>query len=54
MYYSRFKIIDVPDEFINEYDLNDFAHNNRVYFEITKADYGLKQASKLANDLHQE
>jgi hypothetical protein len=47
----RIKLTDIPQEFIDEYGLEDYAHNGWVYFEITKGVYGLKQAGKLANDL---
>eukprot|EP00804_Cyclotella_cryptica_P028971 CCRYP_012389-RA/>CCRYP_012389-RA protein AED:0.32 eAED:0.32 QI:0/0/0/1/0/0/2/0/614 len=49
--YARIKLSDIPDDFVQEYSLHDFAHNGYVYFEVTKGVYGLKQASKLANDL---
>ena len=49
--YVRIKITDIPQEFIDEYDLNKYAHDGWVYFEINKGVYGLKQAGKLANDL---
>ena len=49
--YVRIKFGDIPTEFVNEYDLTSFAHNDWVYFEINKGVYGLKQAGRLANDL---
>ena len=49
--YVRIKLTDIPQEFIDEYNLTKYAHNGWVYFEITKGVYGLKQAGKLANDL---
>jgi hypothetical protein len=49
--YVRIKLTDIPAEFITEYDLHAFVHDGWIYFEITKAVYGLKQAGKLANDL---
>ena len=52
--YVRIKFGDIPTEFVNEYDLTRFAHNDWVYFEINKGVYGLKQAGKLANDLLSE
>jgi hypothetical protein len=41
----------IPQEFIEEYNLMQYSHNGWVYFEITMGIYGLKQASKLANNL---
>jgi len=49
--YVRIKIADIPQEFIDEYNLTEFEHNGWVYFEINNGVYGLKQAGKLANDL---
>ena len=49
--YARIRIEDIPQEFIDEYNLMQYVHNGWVYFEITKGIYGLKQAGKLANDL---
>ncbi len=49
--YIRIKIDVIPQEFIDEYNLMTYIHNEWVYFEITKGIYGLKQAGKLANDL---
>ena len=49
--YARIRIKDIPQEFIDEYNLMQYVHKGWVYFEITKGIYGLKQAGKLANDL---
>eukprot|EP00804_Cyclotella_cryptica_P011136 CCRYP_020838-RA/>CCRYP_020838-RA protein AED:0.39 eAED:0.39 QI:0/0/0/1/1/1/3/0/399 len=49
--YARIKLSDIPGDFVQEYSLQDFAHNGYVYFEVSKGVYGLKQAGKLANDL---
>ena len=49
--FVRIKLADIPDEFIQEYDLTTYAHDGWIYFKITKGVYGLKQAGKLANDL---
>ena len=49
--YVRIKLTDIPREFIDEYNLNAYVYDEWIYFEITKAVYGLKQAGKLANDL---
>eukprot|EP00804_Cyclotella_cryptica_P003921 CCRYP_016106-RA/>CCRYP_016106-RA protein AED:0.11 eAED:0.25 QI:0/0/0/1/0.2/0.16/6/0/1395 len=43
--YARIKLSDIPGDFVQEYSLQDFAHN------VSKGVYGLKQAGKLANDL---
>jgi hypothetical protein len=49
--YVRIKISDIPQEFIDEYNLTDYKYNGWVYFEINNGVYGLKQAGKLANNL---
>jgi hypothetical protein len=49
--YARIKLDVIPQEFIEEYNLMQYSHNGWVYFEITMGIYGLKQASKLANNL---
>ena len=49
--YVRIKITVIPQEVIDEYNLDTYAHNGWIYFEISKGMYGLKQAGKLANDL---
>jgi hypothetical protein len=49
--YVRIHISQIPNEFIEEYNLHQYVHDGWVYFEITKGVYGLKQAGKLANDL---
>ena len=40
----------VPQEFINEYNLQDKIHNGKIYVQINKGMYGLPQAGKLAYD----
>ena len=47
MYIPRELILD---DFMNEYNLWDKVHNNRVYLRINKGMYGLPQAGKLAHD----
>ena len=42
---------DIPQKFIDEYNLIPYTHNGWIYFEIIKVCYGLPQARKLANDL---
>ncbi len=49
--YARIHISVMPQEIVDEYNLNQYTHNGWVYFELTKGMYGLKQAGKLANDL---
>ena len=49
--YVWIKLTDIPRELIDEYNLNAYVHDEWIYFEITKAIYGLEQAGKLANDL---
>ena len=49
--YVRIRLEDIPQEFIDEYNLTPYAHNGWIYFEIIKGCYGLPQAGKLANDL---
>ena len=49
--YAKIKISDIPSEFIGEYNLQAFAHNGWVYFEIVRGCYGLTKSVKLANNL---
>ena len=49
--YVRIRLSDIPQEFIDEYNLHEYERDGWVYFEITKGVYGFKQAGKLANDL---
>ena len=49
--YVRVKLADIPQEFIDEYDLYNYDHNGWVYFEVVRGCYGLPQSGKLANDL---
>ena len=48
--YVRIKILDIPQEFIEEYDLSEAAQNGWIYFEILRGCYGLPQSGRLAND----
>jgi hypothetical protein len=45
------KLVDIPQEFIDEYKLNKLAHNSWIYFEMRYGMYGLPQAGILANKL---
>ena len=42
--YVRIKLADIPQEFVDEYDLTRFTHCGWIYFEINKGVYGLKQS----------
>ena len=47
--YIRLNIKIIPQEIINQYNLNKYVDNERwVYFEISKGMYGLPQAGRLA------
>ena len=49
--YVRIKLSNIPQEFIDEYDLTKHTCDGWVYFEILKGCYGLPQAGNLANDI---
>ena len=49
--YVRIKLTNIPEEFIADYNLHQFAKDGWVYFEIRKGVYGLPQAGNSANDL---
>eukprot|EP00804_Cyclotella_cryptica_P022730 CCRYP_012518-RA/>CCRYP_012518-RA protein AED:0.44 eAED:0.44 QI:0/0/0/1/0/0/2/0/115 len=44
-------INDIPQEFIDEYDLTHHVRDGWVYFQIVKGVYGLPQSGLLANKL---
>jgi hypothetical protein len=50
----RIKLVDIPQEFINEYKLNKLARNSWIYFEMRCGIYSLPQAGILANKLLQD
>jgi hypothetical protein len=52
--YIRIKLADIPQEFIDVYKLNRFAHDSWVYFEMRRGMYSLPQAGILANNLLQD
>ena len=52
--YVQINFKDIPQEFVDEYNLKGCVHNGWVYFEIVKGCYGLPQAGRLANDLLRE
>ena len=49
--YVKIKLTDIPQDFINEYNLNDYVHDGWVYFEIRNGVYVLPQSGSLANKL---
>ena len=49
--YVRVKLTDIPQEFIDEYNILNFQSNGWIYFEIIRGCYGIKQSKKLVNDL---
>jgi hypothetical protein len=52
--YVRIKLVDIPQEFIDEYKLNKLARDSWIYFEMCCGMYGLPQADILANKLLQD
>ena len=52
--YARIQLSVMPQEIIDKYELEKYAHNGRIHFEIMMGMYGLKQFGKLANDLLSE
>ena len=49
--YVRMKLSDIPQEFIEEYDLKQAVQNWWIYFEILRGCYALPQSGWLDNDL---
>ena len=49
--YVRIKISDIPQEFIEEYDLTQAVQYGWIYFEILSGCHGLPQSGRLGNDL---
>ena len=49
--YVCIKNTDIPQEFIEEYNLTQLVQNWWIYFEILWCCYGLPQSGRLANDL---
>ena len=47
----RIKISDIPQEFIEEYNLTPLVQKLWIYFEIICGWYGLPQSGKISNDL---
>jgi hypothetical protein len=48
--YMRIPISVIPQDIIDQYQLEPLIHNNAVYVEIRKGMYGLPQAGRIAND----
>lgn len=46
--YTWICIMDIPQEFIDKYNLMWYSHDRWVYFEITNGVYDLKQAGKIS------
>ena len=49
--YVRIKLSEIPQEFIEEYNLTQLVQNGCIYFEILWGCYGLPQSGRLTNDL---
>ena len=49
--YVCMKLSDIPQEFIDEYDLSEANQHGWIYFEILRGCYGLPQSGRPANDL---
>ena len=52
--YVRVQLKDIPQEFIDEYNLMNHERFGWVYFEVIRGCYGLPQAGKLAHELLSE
>jgi hypothetical protein len=48
--YMRIKVVDIPPDIFEHYNLGPLVHNGYVYTEIRRGMYGLPQAGRLAND----
>ena len=46
----KIKLIDIPQEFVDGYDLTKYTQNWWIYFEIRKGVYGLPQSGRLSSD----
>ena len=49
--YVKIKLTNIPQEFIDKYDLHDYVHEGWVYFEIYNGVYGIPRSGSLSNDL---
>ena len=52
--YVHIKLSDIPQKFIDEYDLLEYVRDGWVYFEINRGVYGLPQSGILANKILEE
>jgi len=52
--YVRVLLKDIPQEFIDEYNLEDHVRFGWVYFAVVRGCYGLPQSGRLAHDLLSE
>ena len=49
--YVRIKFSDIPQDFVDEYNLLAFVRYGWVYFQINRGVYGLPQSSIISNNL---
>ena len=49
--YVKIKLTDIPQYFIEEYNLHEYVHEGWVYLEILNGVYGIPQSDSLTNDL---
>ena len=49
--YVKIKLTNIPQEFIDQYNLHDCVHKVWVYFEIRNGLYDIPRSSSLTNDL---
>ena len=49
--YVRIKFLDIPQDFVDGYNLLDSVRDGWVYFEINRGVYGLPQSGILSNNL---
>ena len=49
--YVRVHLNDIPQEFIDEYKLEDHVRFGWAYFAVIRGCYGLPQSGRLAHDL---
>ena len=49
--YIKIQLTDIPQDFIDKYNLQEYVQKGWVYFEIHNNVYGIPQSASLANDL---
>ena len=49
--YIQVKLSDIPDEFIQEYNLLEYSRDGWIYFKIRRSVYSLPQSDMLSNKL---